>query len=288
MFLFHARLTEVSPAYREKLSRTADYLDALLGPERVLPFLGDDDGGRWFHPYGSRERFGRATLDAANAYLGRGNPAPESKLFPDSGLAVMRAGDRQIILDAGPFGAGGAGHSHSDTLSLVVRAGGRPILIDPGTYAYTRDARMRDWFRSSAAHNTVQIDGLNQGETAGPFRWKTVPSVRWIEWTTTPQQDAAEAECSYAGFIHRRRVVFEKPHRVLVSDTILGPAGEHELLQSWHLGSAEARDRLQVDGGELGEAWRSGAFGEKHAGPVVTVRRRSVLPYRLNATIQLG
>jgi heparinase II/III-like protein len=288
MLLFHAQLVAPAPAHREKLARMADFLDALLGPDRVLPFFGDDDGGRWFHPFGPREQFGRATLDAANVYLGRTNLAAGSKMFPDAGLAIMRAGDRQIVFDAGPFGAGGAGHSHSDTLSLVVRAGGKPVLIDPGTYTYTGDPQMRDWFRGSAAHNTVQIDGLPQGETAGPFRWKTKPAVRCVEWSPAPARDVAEAECAYMGFVHRRRVVFEKPDRVLVSDTMMGPAGEHDLLQSWHLGSAEARDRIQIEGGELGEAWRSGAFGEKHLGPVLTVRKRTALPCRMNATIQLG
>jgi len=293
MFLFHAQLVEPSPAHREKLSRMADFLaallgDAILGPDRLLPFLGDDDGGRWFHPYGPRDQFARATLDAANAYLGRPNlPADTSILFPDAGIAVMRASGRQIIFDAGPFGGAGAGHSHSDTLSLVIRASGESVLIDPGTYTYTGDPQMRDWFRSSAAHNTIQIDGLNQGEIANPFRWKTKPGTRVIEWSTTPECDIAEAECSYAGFVHRRRVVFEKPNRVLVSDTILGPPGEHDVLQSWHLGSINARARVQVEGAELGEGWRSSAFGEKHLGPVLTVRKRTALPCRLAAAIHL-
>jgi hypothetical protein len=286
MLLFHARLAPPPAVYREKLARMADFLDALLGPDRVLPFLGDDDGGRWFHPYGPRDQFGRATLDAANVFLARPNPPAESKMFSDAGLAVMRAGDRQVIFDGGAFGAGGAGHSHSDTLSLLARAGGQAILIDPGTYTYTGDPAMRDWFRGSAAHNTVRIDGLDQGEMAGPFRWKTKPGVRWIEWTPGSERDVAEAECSYMGFVHRRRVVFEKPDRVLVSDTIMGPSGEHDLLQSWHLGSAEARECIRVEGAELGEAWRSDVFGEKRLGPVLTVRKRTTLPCRINATLQ--
>jgi len=110
--------------------------------------------------------------------------------------------------------------------------------------------------------------------------------VRWIEWTPGSERDVAEAECSYMGFVHRRRVVFEKPDRVLVSDTIMGPSGEHDLLQSWHLGSAEARECIRVEGAELGEAWRSDVFGEKRLGPVLTVRKRTTLPCRINATLQ--
>ena len=46
----------------EEVARMAAFLYALLGPRREIPFLGDDDGGRLFHPYGPGSRFGRATL----------------------------------------------------------------------------------------------------------------------------------------------------------------------------------------------------------------------------------
>ena len=31
----------------------AEYLHSLLGPSGSLSFFGDDDGGRFFHPYGA-------------------------------------------------------------------------------------------------------------------------------------------------------------------------------------------------------------------------------------------
>ena len=65
-------------------------------------------------------------------------------------------------MDAGPFGALHSGHSHSDTLSIIVRSGDEEILIDPGTYTYTGEPEWRDWFRGSSAHNTIRIDGLDQ------------------------------------------------------------------------------------------------------------------------------
>ena len=50
------------------------------------------------------------------------------------------------------------------------------MLIDPGTYTYVADRRWRDWFRGSAAHNTLRIDGLDQASPAGPFRWDGRPA----------------------------------------------------------------------------------------------------------------
>ncbi|MGH9718731.1 MAG: heparinase II/III family protein, partial [Bryobacteraceae bacterium] len=53
MFLFHAVVAgDASAAYRARVRKMAAYLAALAGPAGRLPLLGDDDGGRFFHPYG--------------------------------------------------------------------------------------------------------------------------------------------------------------------------------------------------------------------------------------------
>ena len=315
MFLLHAILAKPDRPYMEKLERMAEYLHAVLGPARSLPFLGDDDGGRLFHPYGRRDRFGRATMATASVgfdrhdwqwepedlheqaiwWLGVGvlghNPEPGkggSRLFSDAGIAVMVSGDNHALVDAGLFGPWGAGHSHADTLSIVVRSGDDEILIDPGTYTYVSDPKWRDWFRGTGAHNTVQIDELDQAEAAGPFRWANRPEVTIQAWKTSGQRDLLEAECRYAGFTHRRRVEFQKPGLIMIVDEIEGPAGNHTVDQLWHLGSANARSQLVLpEGAELIESWRSIALGEKHAAPLIRVRKRGTLPMRLEAKIQI-
>jgi hypothetical protein len=98
-----------------------------------------------------------------------------------------------------------------------------------------------------------------------------------------------EAECRYAGFVHRRRVEFQKPDLVSITDHVDGPPGQHLLEQFWHLGSPAARDRLTLaEGAELLDSWRSTVFGEKHPAPLARVTRRGVLPMRLEARINLG
>jgi hypothetical protein len=296
MFLQHATLASPDGPYMDKLERMADYLRALLGPAGVLPFLGDDDGGRLFHPYGPRDLFGRATLATASVVLNRqdwrckpGEGKWESRLFRDAGLAVMVSGDNQVLVDAGGFGPWGAGHSHADALSVLARAGDEEILIDPGTYTYVGDARWRDWFRGTAAHNTIRVDGIDQAEAKGPFRWSNHPRVKILSWTTSGERDVIEAECRYAGFVHRRRVEFHKPDQVSIADHIDGPPGQHLVEQFWHLGSLAARGRLDLaEGSELLESWRSTVFGEKHPAPLARVMRRGALPMRLDARIRLG
>jgi hypothetical protein len=315
MFLLHAILAKPDREYMDKLEKMAEYLNAVLGPSRILPFLGDDDGGRLFHPYGDRSHFARATMATASIVLDRqhrqwdaadlheqavwwlgagvldrkpGEAKWESRLFSDAGVATMTAGANQVIFDAGGFGHWGAGHSHADALSIVVRSGDEEILIDPGTCTYVGEQKWRDWFRSTDAHNTVRIDGRDQATAAGPFRWTNHPEVTILSWKTNAKRDAIEAECRYRGFTHRRSVEFQKPDVVLIVDEIEGPPGEHDIEQLWHLGSLDARPRLVLpEGGELVESWRSNVFGEKHASPMVRVRRRCALPVRLEARIVL-
>ncbi len=312
MFVFHAVLKPPSPAYRDKLARMADYLHALLGPARMLPLFGDDDGGRFFHPFGRHDCFGRASLATCSLLLKRsdwehetadlhpqaawwlGDCGPSSgrgkwasRLFPDAGLAVLCRGDIQIVMDGGPFGPWGSGHSHSDTLSLTARVGDHEILIDPGTYTYT-DPLWRNLFRGSAAHNTIRIGNADQAVPVNAFRWKDQPQVRILNWGTTESGDRIDATCQYRGFTHRRGVWFEEPGVLHIVDDISGPAGEHDIEQFWHLGAREDRQRFTFDGAvEEVDGWRSRVMGRKEPAAVIRLHRRVELPVRLETKLQL-
>jgi hypothetical protein len=213
----------------------------------------------------------------------------ESRLFPDAGIAVMTARDRHIVADAGPFGPWGSGHSHSDTLSLVVRAGRQDILIDPGTYTYVGDANWREWYRGSSAHNTVRIDALDQAAPMGPFRWTQQPLARIDQWLSDADRDFLDAQCSYREFTHRRRIQFVKPNLILIVDDISGPPGEHEVEQFWHPGSQEAQSRLVFsEPAEAIDGWRSLVFAHKQPSRALRIQRRCALPACFAAAIRLA
>ncbi len=313
MFLFHAILSTPTEGYRNRLEKMSEYLHELMGPMRRLPFIGDDDGGRFFHPFGAHEEYCRATMATAAILLeradwafeqedlypqaawwlgrteGRQEGSWQSKLFPDAGMAVMTLGPVHILIDAGPFGPWGSGHSHSDTLSLVVRHGEREILIDPGTYTYVGDMEERNRFRSTGAHNTIRIDRLDQATPVNPFRWVEQPAVRIRSWESAGQEDVLEAECSYGGFIHRRLVRFRKPYIIEIDDEITGPPGEHELEQFWHLGSDDDVRLFRFDGEvERRSGERSKAFGQKETSPEVRISRNTELPARFHTVLDLS
>jgi hypothetical protein len=316
-FLFHRLLAKPPAFYEEGVLRMAEYLDALTGSCGTLPLIGDDDGGRLFHPYGERVGFGRASLATCAVLFDRPEwlrdredlacqaawwlgpealeqrrseaPLPASRLFADAGTAVMAAREVHVVIKAGSFGEGSGGHSHSDALSLTVRLAGREILIDPGTFTYVGDPVERNRFRGTAAHNTVRVDGRDQAIPAGPFRWNEKPVVTIRSWSTSAEQDFLDAACAYAGFVHRRRVLFAKPRLLILLDTVEGPAGEHTLEQFWHLASLADAARFSFSApAKTTESWRSRALCSKEAGPALVVAIRGPLPAHIATVIDLS
>lgn len=316
MFLFHAALAKPPDRYLTKLARMADYLDALLGHDRTLPFIGDDDGGRWFFPYGKRDEFARATLATCSAFLDRTdwqceegdfasqacwwlNCSPSiataragtSRLYPDAGIAIIRSRSCKVVVNAGPFGSGAAGHSHAGVLGVTATIANREILVDSGTFSYLGEERNR--FRGTAAHNTIRIDELDQAEAVNAFRWAHPPHVCILEWTINDAGNILQAECIYRGFTHRRHVqtvngVAADPVALIVVDEVSGPPGIHVLEQFWHFGDEAAAGLLTpLDTPEFISGWRSHCYASKRSAPVVRVRKECRLPARFASVIRL-
>jgi len=305
-FLLHSVIAKDSPDwYLEKLRSMAEVLNALVSSEGILPFLGDEDGGRVFHPYGDRRHFAGATLTTCALALGRNEwlrkdsrmeeqaawwlgrtdvpqiPVhnPESRWFPDAGLAILRSETTHVIVDAGPFGGGTAGHSHADTLSIVVFHKGEEVLIDPGTYTYVADPPARERFRSTAAHNTISIQGIEQATPRGPFRWQDPPVVELQHWSTNEREDILVAYCRYGGYTHRRSVVFDKPDTLLIVDHVDGPATELLVEQRWLSPAGSGTSFVAtMPPAALEVSERSAAFGSKQPAHAWVVRKKGDLP----------
>ena len=329
MFLLHRVLAgPATAAEQEILARMAGFLTALLGADGHIPLLGDDDGGRLFHPFGRRDQFGRATLAvyhglsqspapaawvdaAANSeiaawWLGAAPPPVQpkpatSQLFPASGLAILAAGDASVIVDGGPFGPGSAGHSHADTLQVLVRRGGRELIIDPGTCTYIADPLLREQFRGAQAHATITAAGIAQATPLGPFKWVSPPAARILGWESGPASDWLAAECRYGPLRHRRWVLWEKEApRLWISDCIEWDPTltENDFTQLWPLGEEPdsvtestifcSGARLILEsGGKLSiqEIGRSFHYGHRVPSVAAAVAWKSASPARRTAMI---
>ena len=167
--------------------------------------------------------------------------------FEASGLFVMRDADLHLVVDAGDVGQDGAGgHAHNDTLSLTLHAYGQPFLIDPGSYLYTSNPKARNAFRSTAYHNTLQVDGeeINRIPEGELFRLSPDAQIVVHRWEAGEGHDLLDvSHDGYArlpmGVIHRRQVWFDRANRLWVLRDLVTSVGdgedEHNLALRFHL-----------------------------------------------------
>ena len=200
-----------------------------------LKALGLDDRTRWL--LGPKADAEFAELDAEKTRL------PLRQAFPEGGWFVVGCDfdtprEIRLVADAGPLGfRKNATHGHADALSFTLSVGGREFLVDPGTYAYHTQQAWRRYFRGTAAHNTVRIDGCDQAVPGGRFRWRKKARAGCSLWLSSPEKDSFEAwHDAYLRLDdpvkHRRLIELDKPaRRVLIEDTLeMGEEHEVELL----------------------------------------------------------
>jgi hypothetical protein len=145
---------------------------------------------------------------------------------------------------------------------VEVRHDGVDILADPGTYCYHGEPRWRDWFRSTSAHNTVELDGQSQSQSGGPFLWTT-------QARTTPlmcdvgDQATQTWSAEHDGYrrlkiptIHRRSVTLDSSARRLTIVDTFDMTATVPLRLLWHLGPYIGVD---LDGGRAALSWEVGS-----------------------------
>ena len=283
---------QLSEATWQRLARMLDAGAAILDATGRPPRQGDGDEGRALFvddpdhdPWATALATGSALLGAPAWWpafdggvqacvvgaLGRTRQLPRPparpRRFADAGQVFLRsrAEDGPEIwcrCDGGPHGyLSIAAHAHADALSVEVRHNGVDILADPGTYCYHGEPEWREWFRSTAAHNTVEVDGVSQAESGGPFLWITQPRTRTVtcDVAEQPVQTWTAEHDGYlrlsAPTVHRRSVTMDSPRRLLTVVDTFDTVGEVSLLLSWHLGPGVLVD---LDGANAILTWQVG------------------------------
>lgn len=88
----------------------------------------------------------------------------------------------KLVVDAGQPGPKYIpGHAHCDAMSFELFCDGKPTVVNCGTYAY--QCKERSFFRSTAAHNTVMVEGTEQSQCWGAFRLAKRSSTRVLNVT---------------------------------------------------------------------------------------------------------
>jgi Heparinase II/III-like protein/Heparinase II/III N-terminus len=276
----------------ERLARMLDAGAALLDVTSRAPRQGDGDEGRALLVDDPERDSWTTVLGTGAGLLGRPDWWPlvdggvqanllcafgrsrqlprtpvQPRQFADAGMVILRSRpqDGQQIwcrCDGGPHGfLSIAAHAHSDALSLEVRHDGVDVLADPGTYCYHGEPAWRQWFRSTAAHNTIEIDGVSQSTSGGPFLWTS--DVRTSTLTCAVGERRVQTwSAEHDGYLrlktptkHRRVVTLDSPGRRLTVVDILDATSAVPLGLLWHLGPDIVVD---LDGFRASLSWQVG------------------------------
>jgi Heparinase II/III-like protein/Heparinase II/III N-terminus len=169
--------------------------------------------------------------------------------YADAGLTLLRSSptDGEEIwcrCDAGPHGfLSIAAHAHADALAVEVRYDGIDVLADPGTYCYHGEPSWRSYFRSTLAHNTIEVGRQDQSTSGGPFLWTRHARSRLIELETDEDGEATAWTAEHDGYrsltppvTHRRSVRLVSRLRRLEIVDVLETTGDHGFRLAFHLG----------------------------------------------------
>jgi hypothetical protein len=248
--------------YDERLERACEFAMHCLRPDGGIPTLSDSDTGNYSDLLQlaasllSRPDF----LYAATSGVQGTPPKKRYVSFPDAGYHIQRSGwgnghgtlqrEGYLIFDCGPLGDGG--HGHYDMLNVEIAAQGKSLIVDPGRYTYSEHPpNFRRWFKGTAAHNTVCIDGLDQVSYRRGKPKKPLPQARLIERWSAPGFDllcgTAESPCYEA--IHTRRIFYIGDEYWIISDSLAGEQ-PHQYDLRFHF-SPEAWQRVQILGNSV-------------------------------------
>lgn len=269
-------LGERAPGWlTDAVRRAGGFLESVLLGDGDIPLLGDAWRG---------EVEPGVLLEQARAAAGPLVAPHEPER--SSGLVRLERGPVRLVVRAGPHGPDHQlGHAHADLLSFDLSHGTRRLVTDTGTGMYAAGPA-RTSLRSTAAHNTVQLDGKELLEAWSSFRTGRrgrarchgrgeAAGVAWLHashdgWRWLPG----------APVHHRLLAVAEDA--VLVLDALLG-GGTHAVASRLHLHPEAPRDALRIHplAGHL--RWSHGPvherFGETREGAIALVEEEAPLPW---------
>ena len=235
----------------EAIRRMCDYLTVVLPPDSQLPLLKDTSLDMAENPldlltaasiYFQEPRFKKTEDLGVYPFMLFENTGCEqfnkfkntsssiqSKPLRDSGYFVSRDDKIKdfLIFDVGKTCPDYLpAHAHADLLSYELIVNGKRIVVDSGIYEYT-DGTWRNYFRSTRAHNTVEVCEKNQSEVWSSFRVARRAKILHNYWEEN--DDCIILQGEHDGYqrlkvpvIHRRTIVCMKNKFWIFIDQLLG------------------------------------------------------------------
>jgi uncharacterized heparinase superfamily protein len=203
----------------------ARYLSQIVHPDGEIPLFNDSQF--------------EVTRPTAQILADAGELCPllsksvEVKALSDTGYAVIRESVSKsvLIFDCGPLGPDyQPGHGHADILSYELSLHGQRVIVDTGVSSYELGPE-RHYERSTAAHNTVRVDEVEQAEIWAGFRVGRRPVVSPVHFGEIEGCQFVRGE--HAGYkhlnvLHSRAIIRLTNNSWFFVDTLSGK-GTHKI-----------------------------------------------------------
>lgn len=281
LFLGSYRLSQhlgqpFSAHFAKRLGEMVDYLCGVLLPDGLMPIFGDADDGRLmiatnycdWNRKDARHLLAPASLalsndnwrllspdwgaweaiwwgfDISTFTPGGQLPGDNVKLYPQAGAAISRTSDGRYFMATNSIvGTVGFGnHKHNEQLSFELHDEFVPLVVDPGSWVYTSDFEGRNLHRSTAYHNTIMIDGIEQNEFNPEWLFRMFEKAHPEHLKFEKSGDTVVYEGLHRGYetqleekvLHTRRFEHDRKSGALaILDTLTG-SGAHKLMWSFH------------------------------------------------------
>lgn len=168
----------------------------------------------------------------------------------DSGFIRLQAPGVVALLDVGSVApAYIPGHAHAGTLGFELSVNGERIFVDSGTSTYAPGPE-RLAQRGTAAHNTVQVNGLDSSEVWGEFRVARRARVDDVEIHIN-DKGCVTVHASHDGYTRLRPGAIHHRHwqlcddELVISDELFGRF--NNAIAHWCLASGVIAEHATAD-----------------------------------------
>ncbi|WP_239346281.1 MULTISPECIES: heparinase II/III family protein [unclassified Frankia] len=224
--LLAATAAAVPDELTDAVIRMRQWLRVVVGPDGSVPLLNDG------YPVPAGAVADLLSGGVAPTRRTSGRSPTGLRLLAETGLAALRAGRWHLLADVGPACPDTLpAHAHADTLAFLLWWDGAPLIVDTATSTY-EPGPVRAAERSTAAHATVVIDGIDSTEVWGAFRAGRRARPTIIQMAVDGGEAALTA--SHDGYrnlpghpTHQRRFRVSAD-RVRIDDRVTG-AGRHQV-----------------------------------------------------------
>ncbi len=212
----------ISPSWSETVEKMLFWLRGIMHPDGEISFFNDAAFGiapQPEHLFAYAKRLGVNIERNINLENGL-------TCFKETGLLRWQVENAVAILDVAKIGPDYLlGHAHADTLSFELSLYNQRLLVNSGTSCYgVSDERL--WQRSTAAHNTVEVNGESSSEVWGGFR--VARRAQPENLTIAQHDDVLFVGCDHGGYqrlpgkvTHHRQWDFSS-NELVITDTLTG------------------------------------------------------------------